>query len=470
MAPDAVQWGPKKNHAQRETQMQPDWLPPNMNPPPFPADTPVPVHIEDNPLVDMKARHMLIKPDTLRKSSKGFLSDFAKGPFGEDYRDNYPLVAPAEHMPQGPWAVAPGDVISNKVAGYLTESHERDLQLRNFRADKQSFKNTDMNGDGVISPEEFKSEVEGRQGKTGEEARALWDQYHTSALESMTEQEFGRLVRTGFDIGAIKRNVTSVLSPGEHQSSFNAKGARELSVDRGFWGSGAACPGNTFAIGAQLKRMPYMTAPNQDNSALNAVRMVCEDGSTINSAEGRDGEWSAVMNCPPGQVIFGVGIRMQAFKIGVDNSGVNDLKFFCKDKPTPTPPPPLGPYAEVGTPQYGRQPSGFLKSVTGSGSTGANTMDTMKYYGAVGRTEANVHVDEHFGEIPVASQLVFPNGPIEGGWMTDTGCQTFAGVCGAQVRLRIDMDEGDDMGVTDLRVYCCDLTTGAPAAAPPAAR
>jgi len=471
LAPDAVQWGPKKNHASREVQMQPDWLPPNHNAPPFPADHPVPVHIEDNPLIDMKGRQMFARPDVLRKQSKGFLSDFTKGLAGEDNSANYPLVAPAEEMPQGPWPVAPGDVIGNKVAGYLAESHERELELRNFRADKQSFRNTDLNRDGVISPEEFKSEVEDRQGKTGDEMRALWDEYHTSPLETMTEPEFGRLARTGFNIGAIKRNITSVISPGQHQSSFNDQGAQELAVDRGFWGSGASCPGNSFVIGAALKRMAYGTATNHDNSGLNAIRLVCEDGTVINSAEGRDGDWSAVMNCPPGQILFGVRIRMQAFKIGIDNSGVNDLQFMCKVKPAPTPPPPLGPYAEVGTPQYNHGGDGFIRSVMGSGSLGANGMDAAKYYGGVGRKEANVIVDDKFASVLPASHLVFPNGPIEGGWMTDTGCSTFSGICGAQVRLRIDMDEGDDIGVTDLRVYCCDLMEGAaPAAAPPAAR
>eukprot|EP00401_Gymnodinium_catenatum_P007107 CAMPEP_0117584030 /NCGR_PEP_ID=MMETSP0784-20121206/67359_1 /TAXON_ID=39447 /ORGANISM="" /LENGTH=308 /DNA_ID=CAMNT_0005384813 /DNA_START=46 /DNA_END=969 /DNA_ORIENTATION=+ len=274
---------------------------------------------------------------------------------------------------------------------YMSQAHENSAALEDAQAVHVDFKSTDWDRDGKISRQEFDWELQGRQKKPETEAQRLWDQYHDARSGAMTEREFRRLARTGFDV------VAPATMRSDFKSTISAEG---FETDRGFWGPGATCPAGEVATGAQLKRM--LNNPGQDNTGLNALRLKCgSDPSTvINSTEGPDGEWSGWLDCPAGHVIYGVRLRSQILEPGRDNSGINDLEFMCRAA--------AAPYAEQPTPP--------------------RTMEELRFAG----------------------------GPTQGGWSPHFACSNAgSAVCGAQVRLRIDQDEGDDMGVTDMRLFCC---------------
>jgi hypothetical protein len=427
------------------------------------------VHVADNPLIDKrdwKANgHVIAKPDRLRSYGfKGPLNDFDTG---TAVRNNYPLVAPANRLPpdQGPWPHAHADKIPESARKFFSQSYHRDILARNYRREKETIRNADVNRDGMIEEEEFIAEIVDRQGKTPQEARILWDKYHTAPGAAMTGEEFSRLAASGFDLGNVRsRNYSQVLTP------KGLPGGSDMTVDRGYWGRGATCPSGTFATGAQLKRQTYSNLPGKDNSALNAVRLRCnapsasanDAGNTIASAEGPDGKWTSLAACPGGEQIYGVRIRMQALQPGVDNSGVTDLQFVCRTSA------PSTTAAPVVTPEYStlsRTGSGVATTPTDrpdildaivSGDFAKQTGDFLSGHG-VYATEAE-NIAAGFAAAPPSSRLHFPTTSVaEGGWMTDFACRGQAALCGVQVRLRVDQDEGDDMGVTDVRFYCCVL-------------
>eukprot|EP00929_Paragymnodinium_shiwhaense_P013716 TRINITY_DN121564_c0_g1_i1.p1 TRINITY_DN121564_c0_g1~~TRINITY_DN121564_c0_g1_i1.p1 ORF type:complete len:555 (-),score=90.21 TRINITY_DN121564_c0_g1_i1:76-1740(-) len=431
------------------THIMPDYIPPNYAPPTFPADEALTVNVHDNPLIDMNDRTVMARADVLRKV--GFVPPWADA--RKAALNNYPLTAPADRMSgdgtDGAYVTAHADRVPEMVARFLTESHKRNIQVRDFKAQVGAFKTADANQDGVISEEEFLAEVVTKQGKADEEGRKLWNKFHTSGGGFMTRAEYERLARTGFDVGAISRNVTGVLTPSA------VPGGASLSIDRGFWGNGASCPDGAFVNGASLKRMPYFSAPpTKDNSGLNAIKLVCSDGSDVSSSEGPDGSWSSPQNCPDGQVVLGVSVRGMALTLGVDNSGINDLQFVCG--------------VPVSATDREMSPASRLWAAASPHNTLVNSA-AKRLSNNLAHSFAGPHAS-HLPDISLKKavtnaadpnaaankRLVFPGGPTEGGFMLDLMCPIGDAICGTQVRLRTDQgEEGDDMGVTDVRFYCC---------------
>jgi len=271
------------------------------------------------------------------------------------------------------------------------------------------------------------------QGKTRAEADQLWNQFHTAKGIDMTSEEFERLVHTGFDVGVNSRSdLSSVLTP------------RMFAVDRGFWGSGTTCPPGLYAIGARLKRALPRYQAGTDNTGLDAVDLHCGNGTHISSIEAydREGVWSDWQYCPPGQVMFGARVQTQTLDFGRDNSALNDVEFECKTRGDSTASHvpmevrfPLHQWHTTATVPQASAASSGRGAGTGSAATGTHRMQG-------GWTENMV-----CGTAKVDAAL-----PKEArGVATST-----AAICGVQVRLRTDQDEGDDMGVTDIRFYCCD--------------
>ena len=130
---------------------------------------------------------------------------------------NNPLVAPADNILNGPHAVAPEDRVPNTVARYMNQVHDHEATRKAIKQFHDVFKKADIDEDCAISSHEYAREKEGRQNKTVEEAQRLWDKFHSSRRQEMTEDEFKRIARTqcqtkGFDIpSALTRSRHACL-------------------------------------------------------------------------------------------------------------------------------------------------------------------------------------------------------------------------------------------------------------------
>mmetsp|Transcript_60631 Transcript_60631/g.172314 ORF Transcript_60631/g.172314 Transcript_60631/m.172314 type:complete len:501 (+) Transcript_60631:100-1602(+) len=167
---------------------------------------------------------------------------------------------------------------------------------------------------------------------------------------------------------------------------------------KGFWGSGAACPSGAHAVGAKLKVMPQTAGI--DNTGLNSVGLRCSDGTEVTSIEGPHGEWTSWADCPQGQQIYGFRMQRQASVLGKDDAGIAALEFICR-------------------------------------APDLSAFDKLQFHTAVQATAA-------------ASM-------VSAGWGSELVCPPKEAVCGAQANVLRDQGAGDDMGITDIRVYCCNM-------------
>lgn len=367
----------------------PDWVQPYAHPRPFPEEGPGRVD-QGDPVVPLNDKRLVAATDRLRGGRYSV----------EPAAANYPLVAPADRLPRGPFAVSSADSLPENIGRYMDQLHERNVVRAQELRFGRALNRTDTDGDGVVSPEEFAAELQGRQNKTDTEASRLWDKYHTSSTTSMSGEEFRRLSLAGFDLGGIARNdVSSVMPVGSP-------------VDRGFWGAGAVCPSDKYVTAARLKVQTIVVG--RDNTGLNRVELRCSGGagspSEVTTTEGPEGDWTAWAECPAGQQAFSVRARADEFARGQDNTGLNGLELGCRQ-------PDLGAFSRL---RFGNGTARGLRA-----------------------PEANVVI----GAGPEASA---------GGWSTELPCAPSAAICGAQAHVVRDQGAGgDNMGVAELRVYCC---------------
>jgi len=221
----------------------------------------------------------------------------------------------------------------------------------------------------------------------------------------MNKDEFARIVRAGFDLGAIARSdVAAVLTlpPGAPL--------------RGFWGSGAKCPTGTYVAGVRLKIRPLAGA-GHDDTGLNGVGLKCgggAKGAETKTVEGPDGTWTAWADCPEGQRVYSIRSRSQPYAASRDNAGIAGLMFGCR----------AADFSAMSELRFG--------------------MDPML-----------APPDVIVGEGPKA---------VGGGWTKELMCPPGSAVCGSQAHVVRDQGEHDDMGLVDLRVYCCNIAVDCDAA------
>lgn len=365
-----------------------DYVDPYAHPDSNPLDEGLPNIDDQHVYVPLEDRTVVIAPDKLRP---------LYGSLRLDPGDNYPLVAPTNRMDPGPEAISQQDQLPHHVAKYLHQAQMRNAGMSYERELGKDFEAMDTNQDSELSYEEFKSEMD-FQRKTQEEAQTLWRKYHVSKQPGMTRKEFLRMAQEGFDLGPLHaaRNVSS----GENASRVTKVLTVDGAADRGFWGGGVVCPKGQRIVGAQLKVEP--TGADADGTALNSVRFQCEDGTTITTVEGEEGQWTAWARCPSGQVVYGFYARNKVLDGVSDSTGVNDLGFLCKSKD--------------------------LQQMT------------RLRFGSMVPTQGMV-----VGAGTVA---------VSGGWTPETACEPTEAICGAQARLDSD-GQGDYMGLTNIRLFCC---------------
>jgi len=341
----------------------------------FPGDHNPKDPTPNEPIVPLGDKHVVARMDVLRPKYGTLDMAWSRT---IDASFNYPGVAPGDKTAGEP--VATGDTVPDKFARFADQVYARNQKSKLGKMVEQVFNNSDLDQDGSVSPEEFGKVLQGQQNKSSGEADRLWNKYHTSPGADMTKDEFLRLARSGFDLGAIPRNdIGTVLAvPGL--------------LARGFWGSGAACPPGAFMTGARLKIMPPKNGV--DNTGLNAVGVRCTDGTEKQTVEGPDGAWTPWQTCPAGQEVYSYRLQNQMHIPGRDDAGIQGLELRCRA-------PDLSAFATLS----------FEKFVTGV---------------------------------------------VSAGWTPELMCPTKQAVCGAQAHVLRDQAEADDMGMTNIRVYCCN--------------
>lgn len=387
--------------------MPPDYIAPYSNPRYFPAEHPeeaLKVDESNGLPNDMRDRQLLVKADVLRPG--GVLRRTL------DPKGVYPLAAPGDQLLPGPYAHSTEDRVPQETARFLSQNFERSLKGEEATQLSQAAASTDANGDGAIEFAEWQQEVVGRQGKTDLEATTLWNQFHKGKLTVMTLAEFEAAAASGYDLGQefVQRDLATVVQLSQ-------------SIEQGYWGTGCVCPNGTFVSGAMIKVMP--TTLSADNTGINGVKFKCSDGSEVQTAEGPDGAWTQVAECPAGQLAFEVEARYEAFQAGQDNSALNDLRFRCRSTD-------LSASSELA---FGAPLAGEDKYVLVGNSY-------------VLQSQAG----------PNAGGIIYGAGQVatEGGWSEDLSCGAEDMLCGAQVRIFTAQDAKEDsMGVTDARFFCC---------------
>ncbi|XP_028581564.1 vitelline membrane outer layer protein 1-like [Podarcis muralis] len=99
----------------------------------------------------------------------------------------------------------------------------------------------------------------------------------------------------------------------------------------GLWGKKEFCSFG-FATGFSLKVEPYQGGGRKDDdTALNGIRLFCNDDSYISSAVGEWGAWSEIRYCPVPSKLKAFSLRVEVPQGFGDDTAANNIMFMCSD-------------------------------------------------------------------------------------------------------------------------------------------
>ncbi|NXS27388.1 VMO1 protein, partial [Pomatostomus ruficeps] len=98
----------------------------------------------------------------------------------------------------------------------------------------------------------------------------------------------------------------------------------------GSWGHKQFCPSG-YAKGFELKVQPYQGFwLFDDDTALNGVRLLCTDGTVIESSVGWWGNWTEAQLCSSNKLVS-FSLRVERWHYLHDNTAVNNVRFACSN-------------------------------------------------------------------------------------------------------------------------------------------
>ncbi|NXE51494.1 VMO1 protein, partial [Casuarius casuarius] len=98
----------------------------------------------------------------------------------------------------------------------------------------------------------------------------------------------------------------------------------------GTWGKAHFCP-KGHAKGFELKVEPFQGFwLFGDDTALNGIRLLCTDGTTIESSVGPWGTWTKAQLCSSNKMVS-FSLRVEPQQHLLDDTAVNNVMFLCSD-------------------------------------------------------------------------------------------------------------------------------------------
>ncbi|XP_028581441.2 vitelline membrane outer layer protein 1-like [Podarcis muralis] len=112
------------------------------------------------------------------------------------------------------------------------------------------------------------------------------------------------------------------------------KANKEISVPNGSpwgeWGTIEFCR-QGHAKGFRLKVQQWTPeSPFRDDTSLNGIRLICTDGSEIQSAVGPYGTWTKAEICPGGRLIS-YSLRVLGYQNIMDDTAADNIRFSCEN-------------------------------------------------------------------------------------------------------------------------------------------
>ncbi|XP_053116810.1 vitelline membrane outer layer protein 1-like [Hemicordylus capensis] len=97
----------------------------------------------------------------------------------------------------------------------------------------------------------------------------------------------------------------------------------------GEWGRREFCPFG-YADGFSVKLETHQGfLPGQDDTALNGIRLHCAQGGNVTSSVGRWGTWSHSQSCPKVPLVA-FQLQTEPWRLGRDNTAANSLRMKCE--------------------------------------------------------------------------------------------------------------------------------------------
>ncbi|KAM9263292.1 vitelline membrane outer layer protein 1-like [Cariama cristata] len=98
----------------------------------------------------------------------------------------------------------------------------------------------------------------------------------------------------------------------------------------GSWGHQQFCPSG-YAKGFEVKVEAYQGFwLFGDDTALNGIRLLCTDGTLIESSVGRWGNWTKAQLCPSNKLVS-FSLRVEKRRYLRDDTAANNVRFACSD-------------------------------------------------------------------------------------------------------------------------------------------
>jgi hypothetical protein len=96
---------------------------------------------------------------------------------------------------------------------------------------------------------------------------------------------------------------------------------------QGEWQDSKRCRTGYHIKGGKLKTEKYQFL--KDDTTANGLQFHCTDGVTYSPGDGFWGAWSLTKSCPHGSAVYGIQTKVEASVGKKDDTALNSVKFFC---------------------------------------------------------------------------------------------------------------------------------------------